>query len=815
MHLESRASLTNEYGDELIMTGWSLKGDLQGIAFDAVIEQSFINSTGDHAEITYSFPMPWGAELLGLEAQVGDKVFIGNVIGKKESEAKYEEALSEGDSAILLERNADRDYTLNLGGIKPNEKVLITLRYGQLMRLTESGLRLTIPTTIAPRFGDPMHDAGLKPHQVTTSSVTAEYPFDLEINLHDNFADATVESPSHNIRVSGFVDRCRKISLAKAAFLDRDFVLLLTREGAVSVATVVPDYANPTHTMVLAAFKPELNSNAAKPVNVKILVDCSGSMKGDSIEAARRSLQAFVQGLSDQDHFSLSKFGSMAMHRSKGLWTATEPSKLAAQRWIASLDADMGGTQMDVALIETFELSSLDSADVLLVTDGDIHMVDHVIEIAKESKHRLFIVGIGSSPSEANLRRMAEETLGACDFVAPGEDVGPAVTNMFTRLRSPVARNLSLTWSDDQVQAWQAPLEKIAYDGDTVYAFARFATHPIGSVSLSAMLDHSDVSTIIGSARISQQLYKRPDLSRLAMARSVNQLIESGNASVGQKLAVDYQLVTDRTNFFMLVDRGADKAEVMPELHKIDQMTPAGFAGHGSVRHAKASYQIGPTFDCIRATPRGDATPFGDFSQYDLPPGMRSARRTVDSVSSLKVENFVNESVDHYDIPSFLRKDGKRAGKDKPHVWKLDVLDNRLYLDTLEYVGMTPLGVREWVLHSPVTAWPKTYAGLSQMGVPEAVVDWLELLIAAQYEAEERTAIASFLYAFASPTADQMLSEGIAALLKSEPEPDAFLVSHALNDIPLDALIFADVIKALDQSVKGSWPVCMFDMELS
>src|SRR5574343_1825506 len=169
MYADSRSSLTNEYGDELIMTGWSLKGDLRGIAFEAVIEQSFVNSTGDHAEITYSFPMPWGAELLGLEAKVGDKVFTGSVVGKKESEAKYEEALSEGDSAILLERNADRDYTLNLGGIKPNEKVLITLRYGQLLRLTQSGLRLTIPTTIAPLFCDPVQDAGLKPHQVTSS----------------------------------------------------------------------------------------------------------------------------------------------------------------------------------------------------------------------------------------------------------------------------------------------------------------------------------------------------------------------------------------------------------------------------------------------------------------------------------------------------------------------------------------------------------------------------------------------------------------------------------------------------------------------
>ena len=60
----------------------------------------------------------------------------------------------------------------------------------------------------------------------------------------------------------------------------------------------------------------------------------------------------------------------------------------------------------------------------------------------------------------------------------------------------------------------------------------------------------------------------------------------------------------------------------------------------------------------LRATGTGDAMPFGDFSQYDLPPGMRSARQAAaaPAASNLKVEAFVSQGVDHYDIPAFLRK---------------------------------------------------------------------------------------------------------------------------------------------------------------
>ena len=816
MQLE-RASLTDAYGDELVMTGWSLKGDLYGMAFEATLEQSFVNSTGSHAEIVYNFPLPWGAEILGLETQIGDKRLTGVVIGKKESEAKYEEAISEGDSAILLEKNAEGDYTLNLGGVKPDERVVITVRYAELLRFTKSGLRLCIPTVIAPRFGDPVNDGGLKQHQVTESDLTAEYTFGLEIALHGDWVDAALESPSHSIKVSGSEQGARIIRLSKTSFLDRDFVLSLEKVDQSSVAMVVPDYADSSNSMIMAAFRPDLANGQTKPVNVKILVDCSGSMAGDSIEAARASLQAFVNDLTEKDHFSLSKFGSMFMHRSKGLWTATEPAKLAAQRWIASLEADMGGTAMGPALMDTFELASKDPADVLLVTDGDIHAIDHVIKLAKESKHRLFIVGIGSAPSETNLRLMAEETMGACDFVAPGEDVGPAVTNMFARLRSSAARGLNVSFPQSAMPTWIAPMERIAYDSDTVYVIARVNGQPEGVLSLSGMQDDG-TEVLVGSVSLPSITKDHPDLSRLAVAGYLHKMIDREGRTAGawQKMAEDYQLVTDCTNFFMLVDREEDKADVMPELHKVAQMMPAGYGGIGSVNRTR---EIAASRSTIRFCRSGDESPAFDFAQYDLPPGMRSARFSViapPSASNLKVEDFVSQGVDSFDIPAFLRKEGS-SGKApaKASVWSLDVQDVRLYNDTIEYEGLTPLGTYEWVRHKTVKEWPTTYSGLLEIGVPEAIVDWLELLIARENEADEASVVATFLYAFLNPTIEQMLSKSVVEYESKRKGKDKFLVSHDLNQINVDAYVYSDVIKAMNQSEASGWPNCMFDMELS
>ncbi len=123
-------------------------------------------------------------------------------------------------------------------------------------------------------------------------------------------------------------------------------------------------------------------------------------------------------------------------HRSRGLWKPTETTRLAAQRWVGALEADLGGTEMEAALASTFQIAQDASSDVLLVTDGQISAIDATLASAQASGHRVFVVGIGSSPAESHLRRLAEATGGACDFVAPGEAVEPAVLRMFARLRS-------------------------------------------------------------------------------------------------------------------------------------------------------------------------------------------------------------------------------------------------------------------------------------------------------------------------------------------------------------------------------------------
>lgn len=796
------ARLETRDGQAVNLMGVRLSGDLRGLMFEASIEQRFCNPGGKNVEVVYSFPLPWGAVLLGVDVVLGDKHLTGAVVEKKQAEARYEEAISEGDAAIMLEKNRDHSYSLNLGNLAAHEHCTITLRYAQTLQFEQRGLRLLIPTVIAPRYGDAQHDGGLMPHQVPSHSLTADHSFELELRLHGELAQARVASPSHPIGVAhGKSDHgsVLTVSLARRESLDRDFVLVVDQLAHDSVAVAAQDCVEPSRVAIMASFCPRIRSHGIPSTSVKILVDCSGSMAGDSIDAAKRALQAIVRQLGAGDRFSLSRFGSTVEHRARGLWKATETTKLAAQRWVGALKADLGGTEMEAALSSTFALAQTVSSDILLVTDGEISAIDSTIESAKGSGHRLFVVGIGSSPAETHLRRLAEATGGACDFVAPGEAVEPAVLRMFARLRSPRLADLSLEWPGGAVPEWVSPLLPSVFDGDTVNAFALFEQVPTGNVRLLGRRSVDEVPQEIGTATLPSQLEVADTLSRMAAAvhfHSAGNKLSIRPPADAIRLAVDYQLVTDKTNFLLVHARpDGEKATDMPELQKVDQMVPAGWGGTGSVMFSRKA-----AFFETRVVDYQTSGSL-DWSDVDAP-SVPAVFRTVREPSI----KFC--AMDDTTIPAFLRK------RDQI----IDHQDRRYWAESEHYSGLTPLGVSEWLRITPASEWPTTYMGLRQMGVGEWLVDWLELVMASHQGTLylEPKVVEAFLYLMSRRDTYESLakSEGLLGALKSTVLRlrGMFAVDPADRSVNIDVVLVEAMVAVLDGMTAGAWPDRVFSM---
>jgi len=408
------------------------RATLQSVAVEVVFNnllcetfmtQVYKNLEQTSIEAVYTFPLASQAVLLGLEVVIGNRTLHGEVVEKSSAEEQYEEAISEGNTAIMLEQVQPGLYTMNVGNIMSGEEMRVTIRYAELYSWHGDSLRFHLPTTIAPRYGDP-ESAGLQPHQTPEIAFLAENKFQLKITLAGILATAGIDCPSHRIAVAD-VKGVKVLALATGeACMDRDFILNIKLPQAEQDAALVDrDYDG--GFVALASFVPRLPvPDTLPPRSVKIVVDCSGSMAGDSINQARQALNDILNQLRPEDFFNIITFGTSHKACFDGQVPADKANITKVRRLLRSLEADMGGTEMDQALRAVVQLPGpAILQDVLLITDGEIWECDELVETMKKLNHRVFTIGVGSSVSEGFVRRLASETGGACELVVLNEQM--------------------------------------------------------------------------------------------------------------------------------------------------------------------------------------------------------------------------------------------------------------------------------------------------------------------------------------------------------------------------------------------------------
>jgi Ca-activated chloride channel homolog len=605
-----------------VLAGVQASGHLEGVLFELTVRQTYRNHSASTLEVVYSFPLPSQAVLLGLWAELDGRRLEGSVLAKVAAERRYEEALAGGDTPVLLETATLGLHTANIGNLKPGEQVVLEVRFAQWLAFDQGRLRLSLPTTIAPRSGSPAA-AGLLAHQVPPLAMDAAYPLALAVTVAGTLASAAVECPTHTLERKA-VGGCLQLALGHGCRLDRDLVLLVTpRQPQPSLMLhAADDTPGAAARVALAAFQPPACESRAC-IALKLLVDCSGSMAGDSMISARQALRAAAEKLYRDDSVSLTCFGSTIKHTLVAPRCLPEISQ-QLDTHLAEMQADLGSTELQEALRAVFALRigpQVSGADVLLVTDGGIWHIEPLIRAAASSGHRIFAIGVGSAPAEGLLRELAQASGGACEFVTPGEPLRTAALRMMQRIRQRPWHAVRVAWG--QEAAWQAPLPAGVFGGDTLLAMAGFAASnsPAGAPANPARLLARDPAGLEVELARTEAAAPCPGdlLPRMAAARRLQGIDLRSDDTRACAMALTYGLIGPHTRCVLVQSRppGA-KATEQAELHRVNTLLAAAWAGTGTVLASQTSLppgtsvapggtQAGPTpFDsssCAQACP--------------------------------------------------------------------------------------------------------------------------------------------------------------------------------------------------------------------
>ncbi len=293
--------LVTAEGRALPLLGVHITARARGGVAEVVLEQRFRNPHDVPLAVTYSFPLPAEAAISAYSFTVGGRRVAGEIDRRALARERFEQALLEGRTAGLVEQERSSLFTQELGNIPPSTEVIATLTIDQrLLWLDDGTWEWRFPTTVAPRY---LGADGRVADGERVSQEIADGPLEARLTLGLEVRDALAagaspRSASHELRLgSGGV-----VSLAPATGsgergvpLDRDLVVRWAVAGsAVGLSLDVgrPPAAAPNAALAygLLTIVPPAPAAQGEPVSrdLIVLLDSSGSMRGQPLDQARR-----------------------------------------------------------------------------------------------------------------------------------------------------------------------------------------------------------------------------------------------------------------------------------------------------------------------------------------------------------------------------------------------------------------------------------------------------------------------------------------------------------------------------------------------
>ena len=398
--------------------------------------------------------------MVSFTCHVGKRTLHGLVKEKNQAKKVYNEAVAKGETAGLFEQlpEASDVFSTKLGNVPAGETVVVEITYvGELKHDTETnGIRFTIPTKIAPRYGTvetPLLGTPAKQTEgirITVDAIMPEGSFIQGIQSPSHPIAVTMGTTSQEASADPTMSRASATLSLGSSNLDHDFILIvLAKDTATPKAILETHPTIPHHRALMATLVPKFSLPPGRP-EIVFVVDRSGSMEG-KMSILASAMKVFVKSLPVGVKFNICSFGSTYSFLWKRSQSYSEDSLVKALSLIDHIRADMGGTETFGAIKATIDARYGDiPLEVILLTDGDIWQQENLFmylnkEVEKSKGDvRVFPLGIGSGVSSALIEGVARAGNGFAQIVQDGEKLDNRVVRMLKGALSPHVSDYTL-----------------------------------------------------------------------------------------------------------------------------------------------------------------------------------------------------------------------------------------------------------------------------------------------------------------------------------------------------------------------------------
>ncbi len=431
----------------------------------------------------YTFPLPDDCAVCGFQVELDGQILKGQVEDREKCLEEYDSALDRGSMAFLMDQDRPNVFTAYVGNLQPQQEAVLRISYVAPLHWLPDGLQLIVPMVVSPRYFTEEQVRTMDPAELihlTPPAVLGPLPygFTLTLDLEIPGTLSGVECPTHPLWWEIKDNRLQGALAGPPASMDQDFVLNMKVDHAGTPFCLKAPEADGGEVFMVILRPEILASTQREPLEVIFLVDCSGSMQGESASQARNAMDLCLRALEEGDTFTLVAFGS----RYTSLFPEPRPynqtSLEVASGFVKTLDGHMGGTEILPPLRDILKKPPAPgrSRQVILLTDGEVANESEILSLAKQHRgnSRIYPVGLGRGPNAYLLRSLARISGGAAEFVHPQARLEPVMVRLLEKVAFSPESSLIIEWGggkpDFQVPATLPPV----YPGEFLLAFARF-----------------------------------------------------------------------------------------------------------------------------------------------------------------------------------------------------------------------------------------------------------------------------------------------------------------------------------------------------
>eukprot|EP00092_Neocalanus_flemingeri_P042314 GFUD01046186.1.p1 GENE.GFUD01046186.1~~GFUD01046186.1.p1 ORF type:complete len:828 (+),score=250.72 GFUD01046186.1:263-2746(+) len=434
----------------------SVHVDVKVVNFTAQVEvtQEFVNRERNPIECVYFFPVEEEAAVVDFTAELEGRKIQTQIKEKEAAREEYNQAVRNRQTAFLLEETKPDIFEIKVGHLSPGAGCKIKMTFLSELPVEEGKTKLTIPTTVAPRY-IPMSDGS--PEAIKIASIEHDFnsPVQMEMNLEVWMQTEikSIKSPSHSLteparkKVKEYFEADVKFA-GQTTNMDRDMIIYIDTDEP-NKPKVIIEKNNEGSSVAMLSFVPEFKLKDHQ-VEAVFLVDCSGSMSGQSMNMAKEALQVFLHSLPFNSFFNIIIFGSTFQSLFPQSRKYDDDSLKDAKDFAAGISANLGGTEIYQPLQHIFQKPLMTglAREVFVLTDGQVSNSSACIELVRKnsSNNRVFTLGIGSSADRHLVKGMARAGMGTAAFTTQGEPITAKVINQLKNALQPCISDVSVKW---------------------------------------------------------------------------------------------------------------------------------------------------------------------------------------------------------------------------------------------------------------------------------------------------------------------------------------------------------------------------------